>query len=187
MKHFVSRTYLLAYLFAIILLLSVFAVSIYASLTLDLTNDFMVKAIVGIYIALGLLGVFIYCYMLLFDFPSAKIYFDKNGIYLHIGFKKRFYSWSNIQECAIVKTNIPGTGVTLYWVYCSRCPLTAKEKQDFLRKTRRNLDQVVFFQYRKKVISDLLQYIPENLVTSLLEQQCDALAHMKRIEKLYHK
>lgn len=112
--------------------------------------------------------LFCVIYSALTDFQFAKFSFSDEGISLYFPLKKYEYLWSDFTSAGIVLSHIQKGSFTA-WVYFSKTPLTSFEKRKFLSKTRRQLDRLVYFQYDKEeVLNMVLEKLPENLRNDLL-------------------
>jgi len=120
--------------------------------------------------AIGVMGIILALYCIFFDLPTAKFSFDKEGITMYVGVRKHEFKWSEFACAGIVPVNVgkDGSGSYTFWVYFSKTYLTEKEKIDFLRKTRRDLDRVAYFEYNEAVFSQIMEVIPEKLRKQLI-------------------
>ena len=100
--------------------------------------------------------------IILFDFQAGSFYVDKNGITMCIGLRKYFHAWEDFRDQGFVAANA-GHGYSTYWVYYSTRTLTIAEKNVFLRKTRRDLNNIAFFQYDPKLFQEILPMMPHAL------------------------
>lgn len=133
----------------------------------------------------------IYLYQILFDFYFGKFSVDASGIFMYIGFKTHFLSWDAIQDCGILGICVESTGgaevADTYWVYFATDYLSPLEQQRFLRKTRRDLKRVAYFQYNKETLHAVLPSMPEKFATTLQQREEQIVQEMNLLEKLYNK
>lgn len=142
-------------------------------------------------LAITLIGTVACLYQILFDFHFGKFSVDTSGIFMYIGFKTHFLSWDAIQDCGILGICVESTGgaevADTYWVYFSTDYLSPLEQQRFLRKTRRDLKRVAYFQYNKETLHAVLPSIPEKFATVLRRREEQIVEEMNLLEKLYNK
>lgn len=141
--------------------------------------------------AIALIGTAVYLYQILFDFHFGKFSVDTNGIFMYIGFKTHFLSWDAVQDCGILGICVESTGgaevADTYWVYFATYYLSPLEQQRFLRKTRRDLKRIAYFQYNKETLHAVLPSMPEKLATELQQREEQIVQEMNLLEKLYNK
>lgn len=133
----------------------------------------------------GLVGCVIIVYQMVFDFQFAKVVVAPVGITMVVGFKKYYHSWEAIIDYGIVDTYV-GDG-NIAWLYFSERLLNNDEKKMFLRKTRKDLNSIAFFQYNKSSLQNVISLFPERISTKILEDEKAVLDKMTWIEKTYHK
>ena len=110
-------------------------------------------------------------YFLLFDFAGGKFAINADGIRVYVGLKCYTHPWESLTHCGIAVANVGGgtNTVDTYWIYFANRRLTVNERRVFLRKTRRDLVNIAFFQYEPEPFELALQYAPEHLRTQLEE------------------
>lgn len=188
-KYKISKFYIGVYLMGLLFLipLDIFAIGSVreAVKTGDITLDTIITP------AMALIGIAVYLYQILFDFHFGKFSVDASGIFMYIGFKTHFLSWDAIQDCGILGICVESTGgaevADTYWVYFSTDYLSPLEQQRFLRKTRRDLKRVAYFQYNKETLHAVLPSIPERFATALQQREEQVVQEMNLLEKLYNK
>ena len=188
-KYKISKFYIGVYLMGLLFLipLDIFAIGSVreAVKTGDITLDTIITP------AMALIGIAVYLYKILFDFHFGKFSVDASGIFMYIGFKTHFLSWDAIQDCGILGICVESTGgaevADTYWVYFSTDYLSPLEQQRFLRKTRRDLKRVAYFQYNKETLHAVLPSIPERFATALQQREEQVVQEMNLLEKLYNK
>ena len=99
--------------------------------------------------------------------------------------KKWYHAWLEIRDCGIISVSV-GDGRT-FWIYFSERTLTIEEKKDFLRKTRRDLANIAFFQYNTDVLQEVLPSMPDEIADGICNRVREIDPQMTWIEKLYHK
>lgn len=87
---------------------------------------------------------------------------------MRIGLKTWNHRWSDFVDCGIADVYI-GDGYA-FWVYYSNRKLTREEKKDFLKKTRRDLANIAFFQYNKKILEEILPLMPLHFAEKISEE-----------------
>ncbi len=132
-----------------------------------------------------ILGVVLIVYQLFFDFQASRFSVDINGITMYVGLKKWYHAWLEIRDCGIISVSV-GDGRT-FWIYFSERTLTIEEKKDFLRKTRRDLANIAFFQYNTDVLQEVLPSMPDEIADGICNRVREIDPQMTWIEKLYHK
>ena len=120
-------------------------------------------------VSVGVLGIILIVYFLLFDFAGGKFAIDADGIRVYVGLKCYTHPWESLTHCGIEVANVGGGTNTVYtyWIYFANRRLTVKERTVFLRKTRRDLVNIAFFQYEHEPFELALQFAPEHLRTQL--------------------
>lgn len=116
--------------------------------------------------------VFIICaalYSLLFDYQGGKFSIDTDGVRVYVGLRCYTHSWESLAHCGIVDVSGGAKNAGAYWIYFANRRLTDKERTVFLRKTRRDLANIAFFQYDPELFKLALQFAPEHLRTQLEE------------------
>ena len=128
---------------------------------------------------------------ILFDLPSAKYSFTQEGITMYMGFRKYEYNWSEFCCAGILAINLETYGnlhpSDTFWVYFSKSFLTQQEKIRFLRKTRKDLNRVAFFQYNKPVFDLLMEKLPGNFREELKHDEEFIIGKMNFWERVYNK
>lgn len=104
----------------------------------------------------------------LFDFQGGTFSVNEQGIVMRIGLKTWNHRWSDFVDCGIADVYI-GDGYA-FWVYYSNRKLTREEKKDFLKKTRRDLANIAFFQYNKKILEEILPLMPLHFAEKISEE-----------------
>ena len=117
-------------------------------------------------LAVGVISLSAAVYSVLADFQCGSFTVDSEGISMRIGLKTIRHAWSYFSAAGIVTVDT-GSSKSL-WVWFGKCPLTSEEERVFLRKTRRRLDSMAFFQYRKDVLRAILPDVPNQLAQELL-------------------
>lgn len=105
-------------------------------------------------------------YSVLTDFQCGSFAVDSEGISMRIGMKTVRHSWSEFAAAGIIVVSA-GSNKS-FWVWFSKYRLTSEEKHVFLSKTRRDLNSIAFFQYRKDVLQAVLPDVPDLLAQELL-------------------
>lgn len=189
MKFKISKFYIGIYIFGIISVSGVAFYSLHRILTKSCTILEYLPDIVSVIICA--IGFFSFIYSTLFDFQFGTCHIDEDGITLHIGFKKHHHRWEEFTDCDIVGVSVDSVGgknvANAYWVYFATNPLTYKEKVNFLRKTRRDLKRIAFFQYNAKILDSVLPFIPEQFRGKLKEKGDMIQNNLNIIEKVYNK
>ena len=123
--------------------------------------------------------------------PFARFSVSQDGITESMSLKQHFHAWSEFREYGILGINVDyvmGTPVAeTYWVYFSTTYLNSQERERFLRKTRKNLKQIAFFQYNKAVLDEILPVLPKPMKDTLKERSVEIEEQMNWLEKVYHK
>ena len=133
----------------------------------------------------GVIGIILPILQMCFDFQGGTFSVSKQGIRMNIGFRRWDHNWGDFVDMGIVKVNV-GDGCT-YWVYFSRRELAWQEKKQFLQKTRRDLNNIVFFQYRKKVMEEIFPLLPVDLAEKLKQQEHRVEEELTILERPIHK
>lgn len=136
-------------------------------------------------LTVGVMGTFLPLYEMIFDFQGGQFYLNAQSICMHIGLKKWMHNWADISDCGVIDTWV-GDGRT-FWVYFSTRKLTREEKQRFLLETRRDLANIAFFQYNKKIMDEIIPIIPTNISEILKECDRQIKGQLSETEKLYHR
>ena len=135
-------------------------------------------------------GIISYLYIALRDMPFAKFSVSEEGITESVGIKTYFHSWAEFQEYGIIGSHVEyvmGTPVAeTYWIYFSTTYLTSRERQHFLRKTRKDLSKIAFFQYNQTILNEIIPILPEMIASKLIEQSEELEQQMNWIEKMYN-
>lgn len=139
-----------------------------------------------------LFGIVAMIFILFCDMPFARFWVTESGITEKMGFRRYHHSWDEFQDYGIIGLTansimgIKEVGKT-YWVYLSATPLTQKEKNQFLRRTRRDLKRIAFFQYNKEVLQKVLLSMPKPMAEALSEQASAVEEQLNFWEKVYNK
>ncbi len=132
-----------------------------------------------------IIAILLVIYKILFDFQNGSFSVDTDGIIMRIGFKKRTHKWEDFRDYDIVGVKV-GDGYT-YWCYFSTRVLTTEERAAFLRKTRRELDKIAFFQYNAKTLQEILPLMPPEMAEKLLQRAQQIEPNMDWISRIYSK
>lgn len=127
-------------------------------------NGFEIVDIVPLVIFISSLIVAVYS--VLTDFQCGSFAVDSEGISMRIGMKTVRHSWSEFAAAGIIVVEAGSS--KSFWVCFSKYRLTSEETREFLSKTRRDLDSIAFFQYRKNVLHAVLPDVPDLLAQELL-------------------
>lgn len=180
MKTFrISKYYVGIYILGSIFILLGFALGVYS--VIQWVNWWLAWAM----LLIPMLGILFIAYQLLFDFQSGTFSVNDHGITMNIAFRKWFHAWEDIQECDIIGISV-GDGRT-FWVYFSDRHLLYQEKDNFLRKTRKDLKHIAFFQYNNEILQEIYPLIPSKYAEIIKAQANHIESQMTRTEKLYHK
>ena len=177
-KYPISKFYVGIYIVDAAIILPFLAFGIYC-----LTEFMDIYGI--IHMAVGVIGAFALLYQILFDFPFGSFSVDSSGITMNVGFRKYDHAWDAITDVGFVQANV-GDGNT-YWLFFSERYLTYDEKRRFLRKTRRDLKSIAYFQYNAAVLKELLPQMPERFAEMLQKEETRIQDRLSLIEKIYHK
>ena len=177
-KYPISKFYVGIYIVDAAIILPFLAFGIYC-----LTEFMDIYGI--IFTAVGAIGALAWLYQILFDFPFGSFYVDSSGITMNVGFRKYCHAWNAITDVGFVQANV-GDGNT-YWVFFSERFLTYDEKRRFLRKTRRDLKSIAYFQYNAAVLKELLPKLPERFAEKIQKEETRVQEQLSLIEKIYHK
>lgn len=188
MKYRISKFYIGVYILAFIFILVINALTIYGIIDYSNTHeDLYFVVFCGL---LAVIGDVAYLYQVLFDFQFGSFSVDETRITLYIGFKKYCHRWEEFNDCDVVGVSVDSVAgknvANAYWVYFATRPLTQKEKIDFLRKTRRDLSRIAFFQYNPQTLQAVLPYLPERFQRVLQEQGDLIQKNLNLMEKIYH-
>ena len=133
------------------------------------------------------MAILVFC-----DMPFARFWVTENGITEAMRFRSYYHSWDEFEDYGIIGITansimgIKEVGRT-YWIYFSTTPLTQEEKTKFLRKTRRDLKRVVFFQYNKEVLQKVLLVMPKPRAEIISEQAIVVERQLNFWESIYNK
>ena len=130
-------------------------------------------------------GILLIVCKFVFDFQSGNFSVDDSGITMRIAFKQWHHTWDAIQDCDII--GIPVADGEIFWVYFADRQLSNQEKGDFLRKTRKDLKHIAFFQYNHEITQEVLQRIPSSHADKLRCRVQQVEEEMTKIELIYHK
>jgi len=189
MKYRISKFYIGVYILAFIFILVINALTIYGIIDYSNTHeDLYFVVFCGL---LAVIGDVAYLYQVLFDFQFGSFSVDETRITLYIGFKKYCHRWEEFNDCDVVGVSVDSVAgknvANAYWVYFATRPLTQKEKIDFLRKTRRDLDRIAFFQYNAKALNAVMPYISDEFRARLAEREAQIQKQMNLSERIYHR
>lgn len=177
-KYPISKFYVGIYIVDAVILLAGFALGIWMLIKFKDAGSI-------IWTAVGAVGLSSILYQILFDFPFGSFYVDSSGITMNVGFRKYCHAWNAIADVGFVQANV-GDGNT-YWVFFSERFLTYDEKRRFLRKTRRDLKSIAYFQYNAAVLEELLPKLPEQIAAGIQKEETRIRERMTLIERVYHK
>ena len=79
------------------------------------------------------------------------------------------------------------TTAQTYWIYFSARILSANDKIRFMATTRRDLQHVAFFQYSKKAMPDVMEFVPEEFQNRLNRQLEQMERQMYFADRFYNK
>ena len=167
-KYWISKSYVSLYLALIVLLLLSSLVVILPAPRIVREEGVSWGSFIRLWSVWGI-GILAILYSILFDFHGGKYAIDANGIRIYVGLKCYKHPWESLAYCGIVDVDVGSVTneVETYWVYFANRKLTVKERTAFLRKTRRDLVNIAFFQYEHEPFELALQYAPEHLRTQL--------------------
>ena len=97
--------------------------------------------------------------LLFLDFPTGTFSINQDGIAMRVGFMKRSRTWEEIVECGLISNSICGSK-SIPIVYFSTRHLTNEERSAFLRKTRRDLAHIAFFECNAKFLQKAYPLMP---------------------------
>ena len=170
--------------YSLFLTVAAWGVMLYAIVCLEATRgELIFYWIVFLYFTYGLIGL--PWYYLTEPFYTGSFTFDEKGITMYVGFagKKAYYhAWEEFVETDIVYDNMSRG----FYMYFSTSPLTAKEKQVFLSKTRKDSNRIAFFQFRYDVLNEMLPILPEKLSQKLKFKVEYYHRHMGITQRLNH-
>lgn len=154
----------------------------------------------------GLILIFVHIlswYMLvaiiidLFKFPIGCYTLNKEGVTLYVGQKKYCHNWSDFQYITFYGMDAEQYGAHTfaytYWICLSeknvRNSISGNpfSKNNLLKYSRRNLDTIACFQYRKEIVPLLNEYLPEKLKPAFSWHADLIKDNMNWIEKIYNK
>ena len=133
----------------------------------------------------------------LFKFPIGAYTLNKEGITLYVGLKKYYHNWSDFQYITFYGMDAEQYGAHTfaytYWICLSEKNVRYSisynpfSKNNLLKFSRRNLDTIACFQYRKEIVPLLNEYLPEELKAEFVRQADFIKDNMNWIEKIYNK
>lgn len=139
----------------------------------------------------------IYVFFLSFKFPIGSYTLNKEGITLYVGLKKYRHNWSDFQYITFYGMDAEQYGAHTfaytYWICLSEKNVRYSisynpfSKNNLLKFSRRNLDTIACFQYRKEIVPLLNEYLPEELKPAFSWQADLIKDNMNWIEKIYNK
>ncbi len=107
----------------------------------------------------SIIGTSAALYLFLFDFPGGVFSLDEERITMRVGLKKRSFFWHEIVECGLIEASAGGrTRIPI--VYFSSRYLTGNDQEVFLKKTRRDLDHIAFFEPSEKYLKEIYPLLP---------------------------
>ena len=138
-----------------------------------------------------------YISFMFFKFPIGSYTLNKEGITLYVGLKKYHHNWSDFQYITFYGMDAEQYGshtfAYIYWICLSgkntRYSISGNpfSKNNLCKYTRRNLDTIACFQYRKEIVPLLNEYLPEELKAEFVRQADFIKDNMNWIEKIYNK
>ena len=141
--------------------------------------------------------VFVAIIIDLFKFPIGSYTLNKEGITLYVGLKKYRHNWSDFQYITFYGMDAEQYGAHTfaytYWICLSEKNVRYSisynpfSKNNLLKFSRRNLDTIACFQYRKEIVPLLNEYLPEELKPAFSWQADFIKDNMNWIEKIYNK
>lgn len=114
---------------------------------------------------MGLICLFFGFFYLFLDRPLGKCSVDEESITMYRGLRTRRFRWEEIIESDIVCAL--KNGKETFWVYFSTKRLTEEERKDFLKKGRKDVESVAYFQYDRKLLQEAMQYMPNRFAEKL--------------------
>ncbi len=177
-KYKVSRGYSGLFVGCIVFFILVTA---YFWFTYPVLNGYFVTIAIA-----SLTGSICCIYKLLSDMLCGKFTVDENGIRMYGEFKRYYHPWETIKECDAAWARTANDGGT-YWIYFATRHLTASEKSRFLSKTRRDLENIAYFQYSQKLLEELYPLFPPEIADQVREKEQEILQSMNSFEKRHHK
>ena len=137
---------------------------------------------------LELIGIVACGHIAVNDMPFAKIIVSENGITESMGLKRYDHTWIEFVEYGILGINMRpvkrASRADTYWVYFSTSPLTPQERIAFLRKTRKDLNRIAFFQYNKTTLREIMPILPDAIASTLDRQSEEIEQQMNRLKRL---
>ena len=118
------------------------------------------------------------------DFPAGTFMIDESKIVMKIGMKRYEHSWNDFIECGFVHSHA-GSG-NIYWLYFSKRFLSDRERQSFMKKTRKELTQVAFFKYNHRIFEEVITFMPSAIATELKGKEIEIQEQMSWLEKIHH-
>lgn len=124
--------------------------------------------------AITVLGLADLLYIAVKDMPFASLSVSQAGITEKMGFRELFHNWEDFSDCGILKNHSKlsegSFAANTYWVFFSTDVLSDQEKRLFLRKTRKDLNRIAFFQYQKEMLDEILPFVPQRFADTLKKQ-----------------
>lgn len=109
----------------------------------------------------SIIGIALALYLFLFDFPGGVFSVDEGKISMRVGLKKRIFPWHEIVECGLINMFAGGSN-RISIVYFSSRHLTSDEKDNFLKKTRKDLNHIAYFEPSEKYLEEIYPLLPRN-------------------------
>lgn len=175
----ISKFYIGIYVVGLSLCLLTAAIGIYGAIFLG-KKIFTVAPLI-----IGSFGCVMIIYQLLFDFQFGSVYFNSEGIIMNIGGRKIHHPWESIVDYGFINSNV-GDG-DISWIYFSERPLNEEEKRQFLKKTRRDIHTIAFFQYNEVSLRSIIPVLPAEISAKIQKEEKEIREKMTWIEKTYHK
>ena len=185
-SHWISRRQVKSDVIAGIIALIILALGIYAVVCSDELSLAELWS-VAIFPVCGLILCVICLYHMLFTFRGGKYAIDEKGIAMHIGCRRWFLPWDEVQECDMWGMQSGGLGGLNVWVYFSTRHLEEGEPLLFFHKKWDHLEKVAFFQYSKKDLQKILDSIPSRFSRNLRAKQEELDSCLKWTEKVRHR
>ncbi len=118
----------------------------------------------------GIVSLIAGIYSVLFDFQFGSFTINSEGITMYVGLRKYRHIWGDFEAAGIVEVRT-GQDRHTPFVWFSSHELTIYEKQTFLSKTRRNLQEIAFFQYDYDTFHEIMPNVPSRLSYQLLKDE----------------
>lgn len=181
-SHWISKRQVRSAIIASIISLTILALGIYPIFFSDeLSSDELWS--VAFFTIFGLVLCIVCLYLILFTFRGGKYAIDNKGITMHIGRRRWYLTWGEIQECNMFALHNGGQTI---WVYFSSRHLEEGEPLLFFRRKWDDLEKVAFFQYSKKELQQNLNKIPPHFSRNLRAKQEELDRYLKWSVKVRH-